>query len=462
MAVPVHFAARDRNGRITHLGGVGPNATTWQLTAAEVVTAIDSGEWLFLTQGPADRIALVQVRRNTNVPDPWLQSIPDGTQVNNLDALPPIVSPMGGAWPTSPMNYPSVVKRDVLRVQRARVRLPTGGTQERRVRQSVRVDPHGLLPLIDMTGVDRARSTRLPIDIRLPFPAGYFVNVLGDNGGISNLVHNGPGSEGWFTWAPGPSFFDNAGPHRIAEIRVVCAVPRWAWDQPAFTIEIGYISINPYARELLRATPVVSQLIRFTNIGPALSQPPAAPPAVAVPDCVGRTLQAAGTLVTAAGLRYQSFAADLLDGPPHTDWIVATQTPAPGTTTPVGKVIQLYARPTSPSQTVPGVKTVRVHNQYQQARPLQVWSRDLTAGTWTDEGQADFGGTPVTVDLADGHIHALFYADYALNSCRPASGYPPDLCVYRGPDGPAIGDDDGLTVDITITSQPCPPCVGRS
>lgn len=454
MAVPVHFAARDTKGRITHLGGVGPQSTTWQLTASEVIRAIESGEWLFLTQGPEDKIAPVEVRRNTNVPNPWLISVPDQTTVNNLDRLPPLVSPMGGAWPTSPMNYPSVVRKDAMSIQRVRVRLGRNRYQDRQVRQSVPVGAFGLLPLIDMTGADRS-ATRLMIDIKLPFPASYFVSVLGDNGAFTNLILTGSGrptsSDGWFTWGPGPTFFDNGGPHRMSEIRLVCALPRWAWEQPAFTIEIGYISLNPYARELLRTTPIVSRLIRFANIGPALGQPPSPPPDVVMPNCVGQTLGDAMAQVEAAGLRAQSFAADLLDGLPHISWQVTAQSPAAGTTLPRGRVVQLYARPTGSVQRPPGVKTVRVHNQYQQRRSLQVWNRDITSGSWKDEGKADFDGAPVSIDLVDGHYHALFYADYALNSCRPHPTFPPDLCVYKGPDGPILGDASGIIVDVTVS-----------
>lgn len=454
MAVPVHFAARDTEGRITHLGGVGPQSTSWQLTAAEVIRAIESGEWLFLTQGPADKIARVEVRRNSNVPNPWLVSVPDQTTVNNLDRLPTLVSPMGGAWPTSPMNYPSIVRADAMSIQRARVRLGRNRYQDRQVRQSVSVGAYGLLPLIDMTGADRS-GTRQTIDIKLPFPATYFVNVIGDNGAVANLRLTGsgrpPSSDGWFTWGPGPTFFDNGGPHRMSEIRLVCALPRWAWEQPAFTIEIGYISLNPYARELLRITPIGSRLIRFANLGQALGQPPGPPPNVVMPNCVGQTLGAAMAQVEAVGLRAQSFAADLLDGLPHISWLVTAQTPATGSTLPSGRVVQLYAKPTGSVQTQPGVKTVRVYNQYQQRRSLQVWNRDITAGSWKDEGKADFGAAPVSVDLVDGHVHALFYADYALNSCRPDPGFPPDLCVYKGPDGPVRGDDNGTTVDVIVS-----------
>jgi len=445
----VNFASRDGEGRITHLGGVGPGATTWQLTAAEVVRAIESGTWLFLTQGPEDKIAQVEVRRNLNIANPWLVSIPDQTTVNNLDRLPPLVSPMGGAWPTSPMNFPSVVRRDALQVRRARVRVtPQGRLEDRTVRQSVQVPPWGLLPLIDMTRADR-NATRLTIDIDLPFPGTYYVNVLGDNGALATLVHNGSGRDGWFTWAPGPTFFDNGGPHRLAEVRLVCAVPRWAWNQPAFTIEVGFISLNPYARELLRGTPSASRLIRFANIGAALAQPPSPPPDVVVPDCVGQAVSAAMAQLESVGLRAQTLAADLLDGLPRLDWQVRSHTPTGGSLLPRGRVVQLYAQP-SGSASPTGVKTLRVFNRYQQQRPLQVWNRDITAGTWTDEGTADFNARPVSVDLADGHIHALFYADYALNSCRPQPAYPPDLCVYRGPDGPVRGDDSGTTVDVVV------------
>ena len=450
MAVPVHFAARDTKGRITHLGGVGPQSTSWQLTAAEVIRAIESGEWLFLTQGPEDLIARVEVRRNSNIPNPWLVSVPDQTTVNNLDRLPTLVSPMGGAWPTSPMNFPSIVSTGAMSIQRATVRLGRNRNEDRQVRASVRVGAYGLLPLIDMTGADRS-GTRLTIDIKLPFPAVYFVNVLGDNGAIANLILSGRGRDGWFTWNAGPTFFDNGGPSRIPEIRLLCALPRWAWEQPAFTIEIGYISLNPYARELLRSTPVGSRLIRFANLGQALGPPPSAPPDVVMPNCVGQTLSAAMVQVEAVGLRAQSFAADLLDGLPHISWQVTAQAPATGSSLPRGRVVQLYARPTGSAQTPPGVKTVRIYNQYQQRRPLHVWNRDITSGSWKDEGEADFSGAPVSVDLVDGHVHALFYADYSLNSCRPDPSFPPDLCVYKGPDGPVRGDDNGSTVDVIVS-----------
>jgi len=267
---------------------------------------------------------------------------------------------------------------------------------------------------------------------------------------VTTLVRNGSGPDGWFTWAPGPTFFDNGGPHRLAEGRLVCAVPRWAWNQPAFTIEVGFLSLNPYARELLRTTPVVSRLIRFANIGLALAQPPPPPPDVVVPDCVGQAVSAAMAQLEAVGLRAQTFAADLNDGLPRLDWQVRSHTPTAGSTLPRGRVVQLSAQPAGSTQPT-GVKTLRVFNQYQQRRPLRVWNRDITAGSWTDEGTASFGAGPVPVDLVHGHVHALFYADYALNSCQPQPTHPPDVCVYRGPDGPVRGDDNGSTVDVVVS-----------
>lgn len=452
MAVPVHFAARDNQGRITHLGGVGPGSTSWQLSAAEVIGAIDSGDWLFLTQGPQTRLALVTVRRSGS--SAYLMSVPDGTTVNNLDNLPTIVSPIGGAWPSSPMNFPSVVRRDRLGFNRARVSV-TGrqGPQTRVPHQSSTIAPWGLMPVVNMSGVDRS-ATRLSLDVRMPFPATYYVTVLGDSGQVAPLRRENStpasGTHGWFTWAPGPTFFDNGGPHRLAEMRLVCALPPWAWQSQDFTIEVGSLSINPYARELLGTTPLASQFIRFANLGPAQGSAAAAAPPVTVPNCVGQTLAEAMDHVEAEGLRSQAFAADLLYGLPHVDWRVVSQSPTPGSSLARGRVVQLFAAPDT-QPTSQGVQTIRVFNQYQQRRSLHVWNRDITAGTWTDEGEATYGGSPVSVSLTDGHLHALFYADYQLNSCTPQADYPPDLCVYRGPDGPFVGDDDGVQVDIAVS-----------
>jgi len=237
----------------------------------------------------------------------------------------------------------------------------------------------------------------------------------------------------------------------MAEIRVACSVPRWAMDQSHFIIEVGYISLNPYARELLKGTAIESQPIYFGNIGDVLGPIPDLDQNVAVPNCVGQTVTDAMTQVEAVGLRSQSFAADLLDGLPHLDWRVSTQTPVAGSMLARGRVVQLYSRPAGGAQTPPGIKTVLVHNQYQQHRALQIWNRDITAGSWKDEGAAEYDGTPVSVNLVDGHQHALFYADYALNSCRPDPNFPPDLCVYNGPDGPVRGDDNGTTLERFVS-----------
>jgi hypothetical protein len=454
MAVPIHFAARDHNGRITHVGGIGPRNTTWQLTKAEVVQAIEGGTWVFFTQGPMNKPAVVRVQGDN------LVSAPDGVSTNNLDNLPPLVSPMGGGWPSLPMSFPSLVSWQKLLVHRARV--VTNGPDRVVERPAIYrkwgyYSPDVDSPAIYLETTDR-HSGWISLDINLPllspvqvqvtsvFNAAYLFTSLKQ---VSSDIRRDLAADEFYV-TEGPSFASTGEPDRLNEMRVVCGIPDWAWQDGKFAVQIYYSSLNPYARELYPAGLFVVPAVLFLPKGYAPATPPIVPlnNNATVPDCIGLTLKQAEAAVVAAGLQPRLSSAALFTPNITDNSVVIGQSPVAGTG--VRRASWVDLTPTQDASVVRGVKTVRFHNQCQQQRPLQLWINDITSGQWSDKGAMAFGGAPISVDFADGHQFAIFAADYALNGCRPDTNRPPDLCIYKST-GPVLGDKDGDIADIVIT-----------
>ncbi|WPB82159.1 DUF3892 domain-containing protein [Archangium violaceum] len=79
-------AARRQSDRIVELGGERPDGTPWRMAVADVITAIDRGEY-FYVQAPGTHPARVTVVHRANGTS-YLRTASDSSSNNNLDSLP--------------------------------------------------------------------------------------------------------------------------------------------------------------------------------------------------------------------------------------------------------------------------------------------------------------------------------------------------------------------------------------
>ncbi len=474
MTVLVHFAARDLKGRTTYVGGVGPGNRTWQLSVGDVISAIESEEWRFVTQAPDNAFGLLQVRDHHG--QKFLISTPDGVKENNLDFLPPLLSPMGGAWPQSPMNWPGRLPATKIPVNRIRFlrEAPDGSPMGWAEIAPVRHDVDKFLTTwdVDMNRMGRRRRA-IAIDWQVPWPAAYRLTLSEVRGAQAHipwemLWYSGaeltPDKQReleadeicYYTWEPGPSFFNNGGPARIPEVRFNCVFPQKFWNQNSFTIGLGYISWNPVEQmvDVSSALGGGGTSIEFKNLGVNQDPPPPPPKQVSVPCVEGKLLRAAMSDIVSAGFKIGFIiSTDPVTYPyPDVDtFTVFKQDPACNTLANEHTTMNLSVQ--APMLSPAGIAKLLVLNQYQQQRKLKVWSYNITAATWTDEGDIDYNAsTPLEVSFDTNKRYTLYFQDDQLIGCHPSASDPhPDQCFYKGPVGLFVGDENGTTDPFIIS-----------
>lgn len=455
MSVLVHFASRDSLGNTTFIGGIGPGNRTWQLSVADVIAAIESEEWQFITQAPDTALGKLKVREKNG--KKFLISAPDGITENNLDNLPPLAPPSGGVWPQSPINFVGVLANEKYPINRARL-------VKESTRQMVSLIPQKTTYQkyqFDMSSLGRKHRS-IFIDCNIPWPAVYEL-VLSSDGfsghslqyfSISELTiakqrdlesNNIP----YYTWQPGLTFYNNGGPSRIPEITFICHFPQSFWDQPSFHIWISYYTLNPVDIEVLKIKYSCGvSYVSFVNLGSSLSRIPSSPPKIKVPDVEDKIVATAISEINNVGLK--THLNSLSPNFPNIDnntWKVVNQIPEAGKMIESGGLVTLNVK--SPKPVEKGIKKVLFYNNYFEQRELTIWTYNQTTAIWTNEGAIAYNSsTPLEVDFNDGEEYYIFLQDRELIGCHP-SNPPSEVCWYRST-GPVYGDENGLETPFTI------------
>jgi hypothetical protein len=191
--------------------------------------------------------------------------------------------------------------------------------------------------------------------------------------------------------------------------------------------------------------------VKFINIGLAQGTPPHPPKMVNVPNVVGKILRAAMSDIGSAGFSMQTFSTDPVTYPvPDVDtFTVISQSPKGNTSANEHTTVLVGAQ--APMLSTTGINKMLIFNQYQQHRKLKVWSFNLNEATWADEGDVEYNASaPLEVDFDTNKTYALYFQDDQLIGCHPSGSAPSEVCIYRGPVGPFVGDKDGTTNSFTI------------
>ena len=463
MAVLIHFAGRNAEGNITHVGGVGPNQTSWQLSISETIALIESGEWQFFTQAPVNSIALVKVKSSA-VGNKYLVTTADGVRDDNLDYLPILSSPVGGAYPPWPINLVSYLDAARLLVNRVRY-------MDRVKKRLVEVFPTSrpstsvggqLEWTVDLANTGRQHRT-IVADLRFPYPARNIVyaSAAPTSGLVKQLLYFtadqltptkrdelDKAEAPYFTWEFGPSALDNGGPFRMTEIRFSVTLSQAYWDQPSFRIWIGFTTLNPVDLNVLKSPQGQGTSLSFINLGTSAGPQPLAETRVILPNVLGLSLGKARAALSALGVSVLGQSADITQPFAMDSWIVTSESPPAGTSVGVKSTVWINASPPTARNSI-GIKRLRVSNQYAQQRELTVWTRNVEQAEWKNEGVAAFGGT---LDIEfDDDTYALYFQDTTLIGCNPNPDQPSDPCIYKGPVGLFPGDSNGKD-DVYVIS----------
>lgn len=336
MCVLVHFASRDNRGNTTFIGGSGRNGVTWQLSVDDAILAIESKEWYFFAQAPSLEITVLLVLERNG--KKFLLSSPDNVTTNNLDFLPPLRSPTGGAWPPWPLSIVGILPSKRLLVNRVLF-------MDRVTMQMVTVEPPAVTDMgdrwkwdVDLKGRGRDHRT-IVVDVQIPWPATYY--LYNDQ---STLMRGFRQSEltpakrdeleaaglDYFGWDFGPTALENGGPSRITEIRFAFKVRQKFWDQSSFLVGVGFNTLNAVARGMGVGGADTQLRLELAPAQPNPNPDPDPDPEVVAPNVVGETVERATAILTEKGFFVFVFASDLANGPPFVDWIVDTQNPAAG------------------------------------------------------------------------------------------------------------------------------------
>ena len=393
MAVLVHFAERV-NGLTTYIGGINPNnKSIWQLSVSDVILAIESEEWEFVTQAPQTKLAFLRVKQEANTK--FLISTPDDVVINNLDYLPPLLSPTGGVWPQSPMNYVGYLGNN--KIVPAKVKNVIKNTTPR---TRVDITPSKTLNNntwdVYLTNFGHLHQT-LHIETIIPFPAFYTVFISSNAASTylqqftsleltpDKIQELNANNTAYFWWEP----TNGAIPNRMAQITFNCYFPQLYWDQSTFTIQITFLTVNPIDRFILQRGSTAFANLIFRNVGPL--QPPHVPqpiPQIIVPNLVGVKLSEAINTIDRHRLRYHTISNDPANHPltyPPEEFVVIDQTPPAGNSVDVNSYITLTSRFDGTAER--GIETLTVTNDCNEGVALNLWTYNINTGIYHPEGK---------------------------------------------------------------------------
>ncbi|GAA1143004.1 hypothetical protein GCM10009651_29000 [Microbacterium natoriense] len=443
MCVPVLWVGKDRDGHITHIGGATATGMPWGLTVGEAVTAIDSRLWDFFTH-VGDRYAMVVVRGSGG--QRHLTTIPDSWTPNNLDSLPVNPAPLAGLMPGFPLSLPGPSAMSQTRIRSIQVlrnrRWETLFTGDHAVGSSL------MIPVPQ--GFHDGNPPTFRLDVLVPFPAQI---GAADPVVLPVVTTDAPeprrsieeAGRGWcsidyvLTHPDGTP--DPTKPSRMTEARMHVRPTRSEWRKRRYGCAVTATSINVNCLMGGR-TQTGGQAVGFTLVEP--TSPPVQPPSdqVTVPGVIGQRLDAALTALWAVPLQVT------LIGPVdvNTNLQVESQSPAAGSRVRRNSgVVLTTQRITAPT----GVKELRIENRSNRQAALGIWLFDHSTGAWSHETTVDYEATE-TVSFEDGHLFTVAAIDPQMPYC--STGDPTDVdCVYASPTRQFDGDDDGATLDWTVT-----------
>jgi hypothetical protein len=226
MCVEISYANRAPDDTIAAVGGRDAWGGNWGLSVQEAIALIDSGQWLFYVEQPAnDRVLVVIAERDERR---YLKTTPDRDVPNNLLALPPREPLLTGREPQFPASLPGA-RRPVLRQVLRAAQPPTP------VAASARMN--GAFPLLPAVSVWVRFAAPWPADLEVKLDGTMLEKAAS---GTTSRPDLDARDLGWYHVQA------LANPDRNATNWEIVVVPPPSKRRgPRFTIEVSHLSINP-------------------------------------------------------------------------------------------------------------------------------------------------------------------------------------------------------------------------
>ncbi len=441
MCVPVQRVHRNTSGVITHIGGSTLGGVPWGLTVAEAAALQEARLFQWFVEVPHGERAWVWVKTSSSG-NKYLTTSPDGISANNLDSLPDMPNPLSGVSPAYPLNIPGILTMSLMRV----TSIAYSGSNTLTPLVTGSIEPDGDVQDFPKSGIFwRATPRWFYVDAVVPFPARYgvFLNSISmeqvPGGTLARRRALEAEGKGWWTLdfvltRPDGSVNPDK-PSRLTEVRLVINPGPSAWASRNFVLSIDSYSANPYCRNHGNG---ISFRVRKPTT-PAVQQPAT----TVMPAVVGQRLDQALNALWALGLKRA-----VILGPTavSSELNVVAQVPAAGTVVKLTGSVTLTTALANPQ---PGTSKLRISNQSNRGRAVDIWLFDMSTGSWRKETTVAYQAQ-TEVGFDDGHLYQLAAIDATLLNCR--SGRPDDAsCIYAAPQAVFLGDEDGAVGGWQIT-----------
>jgi Protein of unknown function (DUF3892)/Common central domain of tyrosinase len=229
MCVEVKYANLAPDGDIAAVGGDNLGGGRWGLSVQEAIDRIDSGQWTFYVEQPAnDRVLIVVAQREGRR---YLKTTPDRDKPNNLLALPRPAQVITGQPPGFPAMLPGAstpVLRQVLRA----------GQPPQPVTAALRMD--GAFPLLPAASVWVRFAAPWPADLEVKLD-GFALERAAS--GTTTRPDLDALDLGWYHVSSLTNIDRDA-----TGWEIVVVAPPSKRRGPRYTIAIAHATINPNCR----------------------------------------------------------------------------------------------------------------------------------------------------------------------------------------------------------------------